>query len=137
MSRSLVAAAGMALALSLAGGCPKPSGGPDAAGSPSTGGVKITVTVGAAEPTGRRSASARVDAPGGVSDGQLAFQLPDGCRIVAGAAVRQLKPVAAGASTTQELAFECDAGVTGNLDVTLKGTNEAGGAIEAAGQGGI
>lgn len=125
-----------------AGGCPKKSSDAPGTGSAASGGgagapLRMSVTVNPADAQGRRSASVKFEATAPMQDGQLMFELPADCRILAGAAVRPVKNLGQGTPISQELSFECPAGTPGNLKATFKGTDPAGKPLEQVSEGAL
>lgn len=116
---------------------PSPGTGDAPAATGGGGPLTMSVTVNAADVSGRRSAAVRLETPSPMPDGQLSFEIPKECRVVAGAAVRPVKKLGQGAPVSQEIQFECPAGVTGVLKATFRGTDAAGAAVEKTAEGAI
>jgi hypothetical protein len=130
------------LSMLAAAGCPKGNDAPGTAtGASAAGGastpLRMNLTVNPADAQNRRSASVKFEASAPMQDGQLMFELPAECRILAGAAVRPVKNLGQGTPISQELSFECPAGTSGQLKATFKGTDPAGQPLEQVTQGAL
>jgi hypothetical protein len=127
-----------ALLLLLTGAACKKDGSTPGTTAPAGGGkspVSMLVTVKAPDAQNRRSAAVEIEATSPLPDGQLMFELPKECRVLAGAAVRPVKNLGQGKAISQELAFECPAGTSGELKATFKGTDAAGQPLEQVASG--
>ena len=137
-SRRFAPAAASLLLLLAAAACDKKDGASPGTTAPAGGGknpVTMLVTVNAPDAQNRRSAAVKLEATAPLPDGQLMFELPKDCRVLAGAAVRPVKNLGHGQAVSQELAFECPPGTSGDLKATFKGTDAAGQPLEQVATG--
>ena len=122
--------------------CPKPGGGPAAGASagPVMGGANeltLTVTVKPADAEGTRAASVKFEATAPMKEGQLAFEVPAGCTVQAGALVRPVKSLTPDQPVSQELTFRCDPATGGALKVKYTGTDGQGQPFEKTAEGAL
>jgi hypothetical protein len=136
-SRRFAPSAAALVLLLAAAACNKDGKAPGTT-APAGGGkspVSMLVTVNAPDAQNRRSAAVEIAATAPLPDGQLMFELPKDCRVLAGAAVRPVKNLGQGKAISQELAFECPPGTSGELKATFKGTDAAGQPLEQVASG--
>jgi hypothetical protein len=112
-----------ALFLSLVA-CPTSKTTDTPATAPPAGAVAdVTLSLNAADPGGKRYASVKIQPKVALAEATLAFDLPTGCNVIAGAAVRTVKNLTVGTPMSQELGFQCEAGATGTAKATFKTTD--------------
>jgi hypothetical protein len=136
-ARSFAAALVLLAGLLATAGCPGgKSGDKPGTGGGAASGDALTVTLALTSPSeGNHQATARLEASRAVQALQLTFEVPAECRIIAGAAVRNIAQIAPGAPIAQEIAFDCPAGTKGALKAKVAGKDAAGVAVEESAEG--